>query len=341
MTAPRVSVVVPVRNRRELLRRLLDALAQQTLTDHEVVVVDDDSSDGSGEEAERDAARGRPVRLVRNRLPGGAGALGGGAVAARRAGVAAARAELLAFTDSDCVPCPGWLAAGVEALEGGADLVQGRTIPQRWARPLERTLTVEREDGLYATCNVFYRRQAYEAAGGFDPDASRRLGFRPGAALAGLGFGEDTLLGWRVRRTPGARTAFAPDALVSHHVFAADATESLRRAWQTGGFPALVREVPELRDTLLVDRYLAGGRSRLLLYLGALGWATAPFRSAHRWSAGLCPLALWGLARAESLRRGEPSWRRRLRVLPVDLAAEAVTAAALVGGSLRSRTVVL
>ena len=30
------------------------------------------------------------------------------------------------------------------------------------------------EDGLYATCNVFYRRSAFEAAGGFDPDAGRR-----------------------------------------------------------------------------------------------------------------------------------------------------------------------
>src|SRR6184192_3840487 len=58
----RVSVVVPVRNRRRLLRRLLDALAAQTFDDFEVIVVDDGSTDGSVQEAEIDRASGRPVR---------------------------------------------------------------------------------------------------------------------------------------------------------------------------------------------------------------------------------------------------------------------------------------
>ena len=48
---PSVSVIVPVRNRHALLRRLLDALAVQTYTDFEVLVVDDGSSDGTLQEA--------------------------------------------------------------------------------------------------------------------------------------------------------------------------------------------------------------------------------------------------------------------------------------------------
>src|SRR5579884_3101587 len=89
---PAVSVVVPVRNRRDLLRRCLDALAAQTFADHEVIVVDDGSTDGAGDEARRDACAGRPVRLLRTPSVG--------AVAARAAGVRAARGPVLAFTDS-------------------------------------------------------------------------------------------------------------------------------------------------------------------------------------------------------------------------------------------------
>src|SRR5438270_477366 len=63
--APRISVIVPTRNRRRLLRRLLDAMAEQTLSDYEVIVVDDGSTDGSAEDVEAETRAGRPVRLLR------------------------------------------------------------------------------------------------------------------------------------------------------------------------------------------------------------------------------------------------------------------------------------
>ena len=325
MTAsePRVSVVVPVRDRRALLRRLLDALARQTATDHEVVVVDDHSRDGPEEEVVADARAGRCVRLVRNP--------GTGAVAARRAGVDAAVAPLLAFTDSDCVPEPGWLAAGLARLEAGADVVQGVTRPLRRPRPLERTVAVDRDDGLYATCNVFYRRTAYDAAGGFDLDAEVRLGFRPGSRLRDLGLGEDTLLGWRVRRAGTA--AFAPDAVVHHHVFEPDLVESLRRAWTAGAFPSLVREVPELRDTLLADRVILGDPARLSLHVAALALVGGRRR------LGAAALAGWAVGRARQVQA--TSWQRKAASLPALLAIDAVATAALVAGSVRARTVVL
>ena len=250
---------------------------------------------------------------------------------ARREGVAAARAPLLAFTDSDCVPEPGWLAAGVASLESGADVVQGVTRPMRPPHPLERTVAVDHDDGLYATCNVFYRRAAYDAAGGFDLDAGSRLGFRPGTRLTDLGLGEDTLLGWRVRRAGSA--SFAPDAVVHHHVFDADLTESLRRAWTVGAFPSLVREVPELRDTLLLDGILLGGGSRLALYAAAV--------AVLRRRNGLAAAALAGWALTRARRFQGLSWRRAAVSLPAELAIDAVAAAALVAGSVRARTLVL
>src|SRR5204863_6977841 len=130
----------------------------------EAIVVDDASGDDSAVVAQHAAARGEPVRVLR--LERAAGAVG-----ARVAGVAAAVGELLAFTDSDCRPRPEWLAALVAAVDGGADVVQGLTRPARAAGPLERTVATDGDDGLYATCNVAFRRAAFDAAGGFDPGA--------------------------------------------------------------------------------------------------------------------------------------------------------------------------
>jgi glycosyltransferase involved in cell wall biosynthesis len=321
---PRVSVVVPVRDRRDLLRELVEGLAAQTYDDFEVVVVDDGSSDGSAAVAADHPILGPRVRIVRLE--------GVGAVAARRVGVAVATGDVLAFTDSDCVPDPAWLAAGLAAIDKGADVVQGVTRPARPTTPLERSVTEDREDGLYATCNVFYRRDAFDRAGGFDPEAVRRLGFRVNRRARGLGFGEDTLLAWRVRRTGVA--AFAPDAEVHHHVFPPDISDSLSRAFMAGAFPALVADVPELRATLLAHGFLLG-TGRVPLY----GAVLARF-SGRRRLAGLL-LGAWIVRHARVCRQHDPSWRALARTLPAVLALDATTAVALALGSARARTTVL
>jgi len=324
-SVPRVSVIVPVRDRRELLGKLLDCLAAQTVTDHEVVIVDDASSDGSKQEAQQRARGGEPITVL-----DGAGR---GAVEARCLGAVTARADVLAFTDSDCQPAPDWLERGLAAIAAGADVVQGRTEPTTIVRPLERSIWVTQEDGLYATCNIFYRRGAFDRAGGFDRAAGDRLGFRPGRVLRDLGMGEDTLLGWRVRRS--GRSAFAADALVRHHVFSADPRNHLRRALNAGGFPMLVREVPELRTTFLRHRVLLGPPTRMPLY------AAVVLISLRRWRlVGAC-LATWVGANAWLLRQSPGSGRRKVTSLPVVLAGDAVTAAGLLVGSAQSRTLVL
>lgn len=314
-----MSVVVPVRDRRALLRDLLDALARQRFDDFEVVVVDDASSDGSADEAAVD--RGIAVRVLRLERAAGA-------VAARTAGVQAATGEVLAFTDSDCVPSPGWLAGLLAALDAGADVAQGLTRPTGPVGPRERSVWADREDGLYATCNVAYRRAAFEGAGGFAEDGAARLGFRPGRRARGLGFGEDALLGWRVRRS-GGTSVFVPGAVVEHQVLREGLRSALGRAWQAGAFPALVAELPELRTTLLHRRYLLGRRAQLAL-LGAVVAAAARRPLAAALLAGW-----WGRAHVHRVDRSDPRWPVHLAAL---LAREVVTEAALVAGSARTRT---
>ena len=322
MSGPRVSVVVPVRDRAALLEDLLNSLAAQTYRDFEVIVVDDASHDDSAVVASHAATRGEPVRSVRLERAEGA-------VAARSHGVSLSRAEIVAFTDSDCRPRPEWLAALVAAIDAGADVVQGVTVAARAAGPLERTVAIDREDGLYATCNVAYRRAAFDAAGGFD-DAGASLKFRAGTAAKLLGFGEDCLLAWRVRRTGTA--AFEPRAIVEHHVFAFEPRAAASRAWQAGAFPALVREVPELRDTLLVRRVALGHRGQ--------GWLLSAFvlMLLRRPLIAIVLLLPWMARHVARVERADGRWPARLAAV---LGLEVVTESALVAGSVRARTVVL
>jgi glycosyltransferase involved in cell wall biosynthesis len=324
MAAPRVSVVIPVFNRRDLMQRTLDALDAQTYDDFEVIVVDDGSTDGVGDLAEATLVHGRPVRVVRqpNR----------GAVQARITGVAAARGDVLAFTDSDCVPGEHWLAAGVARIDDGADVVHGWIRPERRVQPLERSVD-QTDDGLYATANVFYRRDAFEAAGGFDVDAARRWGFRATSRAKGLGFGEDTLLGWHVARV--GVSVYEPDCVVTHHVFPADFREWLSRGWSMAAFPALLREVPELKATFLRRGVLFHDDRRVPVYATAAALLT---RRRVFVAAG----ALWWAWRRYR-DTGETGYDRSRRVVIAAqlMAVDAVTATAMTLGSIRNRTVAL
>ncbi|HSJ15407.1 MAG TPA: glycosyltransferase [Longimicrobiales bacterium] len=101
-TSPDLSVVVPTFNRPERLSRCLEGLSRQTTgrDAFEVIVVDDGGA-ASLEDVIARFGDTLQVRLLRQPNAGPA--------AARNAGASAARGRVLAFTDDDCVPGPGWL----------------------------------------------------------------------------------------------------------------------------------------------------------------------------------------------------------------------------------------
>ena len=96
MESPFVSIIVPTYNRAESLRQTLGALAQQTYTRREVVVVDDGSTDHT-REIVRCYANVHYL-FQSNRGP----------AAARNAGARHAQGDCYAFTDDDCVPARNW-----------------------------------------------------------------------------------------------------------------------------------------------------------------------------------------------------------------------------------------
>lgn len=325
---PHVSVVVSTYQRAADLPGLVAALEAQTypLDDVEVVIVDNGSTDGTDEVLSRLTASSpldiHPVSLELND-----GSSGG-----RNAGWRAASGEIIAFTDDDCLPEPDWLKEGLQAMEEGVVLVQGRTEPQRKVRALERGAGSARMDGLYPTCNVFYRRDVLESTGGFDRADGVKLGFRSGSFGSGYGFGEDTMLAWRVARS--GRVAYAPDAVVRHAVTRPALREYVVRNWIVGSFPALVREVPELRDLLLRRKVFLGYR-RLPLY-ATIAALIGPFR----WIAAGTTL-WWIVARARDARRRGGSRSSQVAAVPVEMAVDAVSAVALVRGGIRARSLVI
>ncbi len=115
---PLLSVVVPVYNVREYVGAALDSVLSQSLTDLEVVVVDDGSQDGSMAVVRERAARDPRVHVVTQDNAG----LG----AARNTGTRHATGEFLAFLDSDDLALPGAYETLVGSLlDSGSDFVTG------------------------------------------------------------------------------------------------------------------------------------------------------------------------------------------------------------------------
>ena len=161
----RVCVVVPTYQRADLLGRCLNALlAQRGLGDrYEVLVCDDAASLQTRAQVER-LARGAAPALRYLPVRGTQGPAG-----ARNVGWQAARAPVVAFTDDDTVPEPGWLAQGLRAMADGADAVTGLTVmplppvPSDYERDAAGLTRAE-----FITANCFVRRHALLAVGGFD-----------------------------------------------------------------------------------------------------------------------------------------------------------------------------
>jgi GT2 family glycosyltransferase len=321
---PSISVVVPTYNRAARLERLLRVMAEQQVAGgFEVIVVDDASPDETPEVLERlRAALPMELRVVRqpqNRGP----------ATARNTGWRAANGSAVAFTDDDCMPEPGWLAALVRALHD-ADIAQGKTVIDPSGAgavgPFGHTIEVLAETGFYETCNIAYRRQVLESLGGFDET------FR-------MAYGEDTDLGWR-GRSAGASTAFAPDAVVRHEVRPSDFVAHLRDLRRREGIVAAIKRHPDIRNSYYANLFVSPAHPWALAWLGAAAAMLGQPRSATRWL--MMGAASAGYARAAmGFRQWPPRRRQWATVLPLALIADTAEIAILARASLRYRTLVL
>jgi GT2 family glycosyltransferase len=259
-----VSVVIPTYNNREILTRTLHAiLAQDFRADrYEVIVIDDGSTDGSEEVAQRLQSPGRLTYHRREHQ---------GRSAARNTGARLAQGRVLLFLDADVRPSAGFLAAHARHHDPHERTgVQGRTLqdPASLTTTFMRAtnmlpdLTIRRRDALsplhVITRNFSVSADAFRAVGGFDE------------AFVGYGW-EDIELALRLRQA-GVRLQYEPEALAYHHHVQRleDLLPKLREAgegavyfWQKHGRPAWLGAFLEIHPLLLPLKWLVY-RTRLI-----------------------------------------------------------------------------
>jgi len=189
---PFFSVVIPTYERHALLTRLIDHLSMQSFADFEVVIVDQ----SNGVWPERHLDFGIDVHYVHTDIKGAANA--------RNIGANLACGEVIAFTDDDCDPSSGWLAAARPYFDDpGVVGVEGLIRSVLRDDPAWRAVTNEGFTGIgFMTANFFIRTTTFNAINGFD------------LAFDGSPFREDTDLGWRAERF--GTIPFSNDAWVFH-----------------------------------------------------------------------------------------------------------------------------
>jgi GT2 family glycosyltransferase len=190
---PRFSVVVPTYRRPAHLDHLMRHLDAQTARDFELVVVDQSPEPWAG--ARRD--HGFPLTYIHTPDLRGA-------VVARNSGANMSRGEILAFTDDDCEPHPGWLAGAVAPLQNPAAVgLEGLILSDKVGDPAWRWVTNDGAAGIgFMTANLFVRASAFHRLGGFDQDFEEPH------------FREDTDLGWRLQSI--GDVPFSREAWVFH-----------------------------------------------------------------------------------------------------------------------------
>jgi glycosyltransferase involved in cell wall biosynthesis len=198
---PMVSVVICAYNAERTMRSCLESLRKIDYPNFEVVIVDDGSRDHTA-----DISMEFPeFRLIRQPNKG--------LSVARNVGMQAARGELIAYTDSDCVVDPDWLTLIVRSMGEGRfdgcggpnyaphedELVAGCVAASPGA-PCPVLTADDRAEHL-AGCNMVFRKAALLAIGGFDPQFTAA--------------GDDVDICWRMLDA-GYSLGFCPAAFVWH-----------------------------------------------------------------------------------------------------------------------------
>jgi hypothetical protein len=256
-----VSVVIPAYNAQATLGETLDSVRRQSWRALEIVVVDDGSTDGTGEVARAHAAEDDRVRLLR--------VVNSGVAAARNAGIAASRGAFVAPVDADDLWHPEKIARQMAVMQrdGGIGYVytffrridpQGDVLPSGGEGTLIEGAAYLRSllyNFVGNGSSLLIRRAALDEAGGYDPDLRRR----------GVQGCEDYLLQILIART--WRVGCVPEYLTGYRI-APEAMSADRGRMARSKFAML--EIAARRFPETPPDALAMAEASVLAYLSAI-----------------------------------------------------------------------
>lgn len=137
---PLCSVIIPTYNRHLKLWDCLNSLVRQTVTDFEIVIIDDASSKKTGEEVKKFIAQHPSLHITYIRLPKNRGC-----ATARNEGIKRAQGNILLFTDDDCVVPANWIETHTATHERYSEAVG----VGGWYWPTEEILATDRYNRFY------------------------------------------------------------------------------------------------------------------------------------------------------------------------------------------------
>lgn len=296
----RLSVIIPTRNRADLLGKTLHSLVDQTYPQEkfEVIVVDNGSTDHTSDVCEQYGNKIAGLKRVFEPRPG----LHYG----RNTGMRTARGEVLLYGDDDIKAFPTWLEGVSEALEdpsvglaGGKILPEYEKEPPAWVDSIWQKTPWGKALGHFSLlnfgdetrdipadyvwgCNYAIRKRVLEEVGGFPPDSFPKEMRRYG------GDGETGTA--REVRTRGYRITYQPKACIYHWVPASRMTldylyfrsfdqgikDSYTYVRKEGGIAAganLKRLANEaIRRATRIAKYVLKGEASVYQQVIAKGW---------------------------------------------------------------------
>ncbi len=215
----RISVVIPMRNAKHTIFACLTALNKQNERPYEVIIVDNNSNDGSYEMVLRNSEMFPNLNIIISSQ------IKKGPAAARNKGISLATGEIIAFTDADCMPEKNWIKNILTIFQedGDIDVVggieygfypmsssSGKLLSVSWLPPVERqqkSIIRCKKDffsgKFIATFNAAFKREMLLKISGFDEK------FCPA--------GEDSDLWMRALEHNANILVWAPNMIVGHN----------------------------------------------------------------------------------------------------------------------------
>lgn len=252
----RLTVIIPTRNRAELLNQTLESVAAQTMKqeDFELIVIDNGSTDGTAEVCKEYGMRHENLRYIYDARPG--------LHIGRNRGYLESRTDILVYADDDIIASPTWLETidrGFQdeetVLIGGNNYPCFEGNPPGWMKSLwtysyrEQARRLESfsvivignearkvDPGMIFGCNFAIRKEILKEAGGFHPDGV------PDSFLKYRGDGETYITQYIKKRR--MKAMFYPGASIQHMVTKQRMTQEYVKkvAYRTGisfGYAAL------------------------------------------------------------------------------------------------------
>jgi glycosyltransferase involved in cell wall biosynthesis len=188
-----VTVALSVYNSEEHIGSCIKSILSQTMSDFEVLVVEDPPFDRT--EKIIDSFNDKRIRHFRNQVKLG---LSG----SRNKGLELAEGKYIFFTDDDCVVSPNWIEQGLISIQEKDCIgVEGKTyyVSEKYAPTMSDNVVENKTGGQYPTCNIVYKKSVLNDIGGFDERYT---------------YMEDRDLALRAKRL--GRISFNPNMIVYH-----------------------------------------------------------------------------------------------------------------------------